>query len=232
MKKDEYQSTLYQSFCEADGNQHIASEYAIEKINGLVEKFRVKKILEVGLGIGSISGIVLAMNRKKPDLYYAGTEANNFCLLNLPENLKEDYSRLKIYSDLTEIPSNKKFDLIIIDGKDENLQAIKGLISENGIIVIEGDRVPQQGSLQEFFPEHKYVHCISLKKNKDYSPFPADEWQGGLKVIFVNPTIKQALWWFTEKYFTKIKYQYPGRYLGGEKRASDDRDRDGRLISK
>ena len=77
--------------------------------------------------------------------------------------------------------------------------------------------MPQQDSLQELFPQHKYVHCISLKKNKEYSPFPAENWQGGIKVIFVYPTLKQKIWWLKEKYFTKIKYQYPGRYLGGEK---------------
>jgi hypothetical protein len=54
MRRIEQRSNLYLSFCDADGNRHIASEYAIEKINGLVEEFRVKRILEVGLGIGSI----------------------------------------------------------------------------------------------------------------------------------------------------------------------------------
>lgn len=217
MSRNEQQSKLYQSFCEAEGNQHIASEYAIGKINGLVEKFRVKRILEVGLGIGSISGILLSVNRNKLDLDYTGTEANNFCLNALPENLKEDYNRLKIYPNLSEIASDKKFDLIIIDGKDQNLQSIKKMISKNGILAIEGDRMPQQEVLRGIFPKHKYVHSISLSRNKSYSPFPADEWQGGLKIIFVNPTIKQRLWWFRETYFTKIKYQYPGRYLGGEK---------------
>lgn len=216
MRKDKQQSTLYQFFCEAEGNQNIASEFAIVKLQELIRKFKVTKVLEVGLGIGSISGNILAMNRNKTSLYYIGTEANNFCLNALPENLKEDYNRLQIYSDLCKIPSDTKFDLIIIDGKDQKLQSIKDLISENGIIAIEGDRMPQQDALQELFPDHKYVHCISLKKNKGYSPFPAENWQGGLKVIFVNPAIKQSLWWFTEKHLTKIKYQYPGRYLGSK----------------
>ncbi len=208
MKKNEQQSGLYQSFCEAEGNQHIASEYAIGKINGLIEKFPVKTILEVGLGIGSISGIILAVNRDKPELDYTGTEANEFCLGALQKNLKEDYIRLKIYSDLSEIPSNKKFDLIIIDGKDQNVQVIKGLISVNGILVIEGDRMTQQDSLQELFYGHKYVHCISRDKNESYSPFPATHWQGGLKIIFSNPTGSQKLWWMREKISTKLKYWF------------------------
>ncbi|WP_026839457.1 hypothetical protein [Gillisia sp. JM1] len=216
MNRNEQLSNLYQSFCEAEGSQHIASEYAIEKINGLLDKFRTKKILEVGLGIGSISGTLLAVNRNKPDLNYAGTEANDFCLKALAENLKEDYRQLKIYSDLSDIPVNKEYDLIIIDGKDQNLQAIKGLISKNGILVIEGDRMLQLDLLQELFPDNRYVHCISLKRNREYSPFSAENWQGGVKIIFINSTMKQSLWWFKEKLFTKIKYQYPGRYLGGD----------------
>lgn len=215
MRRNEKLSNLYQSFCEAEGSQHIASEYAIEKINGLVEKFQLKRIIEVGLGIGSISGIVLALNRNTPDLKYAGTETNEFCLEVLPENLKGDFERLQIFPNLTMINTDKKFELIIIDGKDQNLHHIKKLISINGILVIEGDRIPQQISLQKIFPDHKYVHCISLKKNKEYSPFSSDNWQGGIKVIFLNPTTKQTFWWFKEKNFTKIKYQYPGRYLGG-----------------
>ena len=215
MRRNEKLYNLYQSFCEADGSQHIASEYALEKINGLVRKFQVKRILEVGLGIGSISGIVLALNRNTPDLKYAGTEANDFCLKVLPENLNRDYNRLQIFSNLSLIDSEKEFELIIIDGKDQSLHHIKKLISKNGILVIEGDRMPQQNSLQKIFPGHKYVHCISLKKNKMHSPFSSVNWQGGIKVIFVNPTIKQKLWWFKEKHFSKIKYQYPGRYLGG-----------------
>jgi len=217
MNRDQQLSNLYQFFCEADGNQHIASEYAIEKIDELVEKFRIKRILEVGLGIGSISGIVLAVNRNK-NLDYTGTEANDFCLKALPENLKEDYRRLQIYSDLTKISSDKKFDLIIIDGKDHNLQAVKDLISENGILAIEGDRMPQQDSLQELFPQHKYVHCISREKNKSFSPFPAAHWQGGLKIIFINPTIFQKLWWLRERISTKLKYWFRKRDKNQETR--------------
>lgn len=204
----------YQSFCEANGSKHIASEYSIEKINELVKTFHLKGILEIGLGIGSICGIVLSVNRNKPRFEYVGTEANDFCLKALKKNLEEDYNRLEIYSDLNNMPFFKKFDLLIIDGKDENLQAIKDLISKNGIIVIEGDRILQQDLIQKLFPNHKYVHSISLKKNNDYSPFSNENWQGGVKIIFVNSTMKQSLWWFVEKFLTKIKYQYPGRYMG------------------
>jgi len=50
------------------------------------------------LGIGSISGILLAVNRNKPDLDFTGTEGNDFCLEALPKNLV--YLR-NITSDIT-----------------------------------------------------------------------------------------------------------------------------------
>jgi hypothetical protein len=206
MGRTEHRSNLYFSFCAAGGNQYIASEYAIEKINELVEEFRLKRILEVGLGIGSISGIILATNKLKLELKYSGTEAHDFCLKALSENLKENYNRLDIYSDLTKIPIRKKFDLIVVDGKDRNLQRVSDLISKHGVIAIEGDRMQQQDSLLEIFPNHKYVHCISRKKNKSYSPFPSSHWQGGLKIIFVNPNYIQKFWWIKEKIFIKLKY--------------------------
>ena len=208
-------SLLYKTFCQAEGNQHIASEFAILKLQDLVESFKVKSILEVGLGIGAIAGSLLAMNK---NIAYSGTEHNDFCLSALKGNLKLVFPRLKIHKNLNGLSRDQKFDLIIIDGKDPDLNLIKNLLTINGLIAVEGDRMPQQEILREIFPEHKYVHSISLRKNNSYSPFPAEEWQGGLKVIFVNPTIKQSLWWFREKYFTKIKYQFPGRYLGSKRK--------------
>ncbi len=201
----------YKQFCLAEGNQHIASEFALLKLQKLVRNFQVKNVLEIGLGIGSIAGILLALNK---NLDYSGTEANEFCLKALGDNLKSANPRLKIYNSLNELSREQKFELIIIDGNDPDLNLTKGLISINGIIAVEGDRMPQQVILREIFPEHKYVHSISLSKNKNYSPFPSEEWQGGLKIIFVNPTLKQYCWWFKEKIRTKMKYKYPGRYLG------------------
>ena len=205
---------LYKKFSLAEGNQHIASEYAIRKIQGLVKVFKVKHILEIGLGIGSISGILLSINNH---LKYSGTENNQFCLKALKLNLRADFKRLTISNSLKEVETSKKFDLIIIDGSDSDLHIIKGIIEPHGIICIEGDRIPQQRLIFGLFPKHKMVHSISLRKNKRYSPFPSDEWQGGLKIIFVNPTFGQYVYWMKEKLSAKIKYQFPGRHFGNKK---------------
>lgn len=213
MKKQKLRQA-YRKFDHAEGNQHIASEFAVEKLAELIGWFKTKKILEVGLGIGSISGTLLELKKEEVQ-NYSGTEDNSFCLEALKRNLGTNFEKLDIYGGIKEIPEDANFDLIIIDGKDQNLSQIQNLLSSKGIIAIEGDRTPQQNFLEDLFPNNKMVHSISLRKNSDGGPFPKGEWQGGIKFIFVNPSLKQKIWWLKEKIFTKLKYQYPGRHFGG-----------------
>lgn len=203
----------YKEFCELEGNMHIASEFAILKIQEIIEKAETKRILEVGLGIGSIAGSLLKVN---PDLEYWGTEFNDFCLDALEKNLGSHYQRLKLFKSITDLPKEVKFDLMIIDAHDENLVHLSNKISQSGIIIIEGDREVQQNFLLSHFPRSLYVHCISLKKNRPESPFCSKSWQGGIKVIFVDPTTRDYFVWLQEKLRTKIKYQFPGRYFGNK----------------
>lgn len=194
---------IYKEFCLAEGNQHIASEFAIIKIQELVESFKVKCILEIGLGIGAIAGSLLEVNK---DLAYTGTEDNEFCLRALKENLSINYRNIKLKTGISDMDENTRFDLIIIDGKDLGLKHLNRLLSPNGIITVEGDRPKQQKELQKIFPNHLYVHCISKEKNKKYSPFLSNHWQGGIKIIFIHPTFSQKLWWLREKIKTKWRY--------------------------
>ncbi|MCM4161390.1 hypothetical protein FHG64_14910 [Antarcticibacterium flavum] len=204
---------VYERFCSAEGNQHIASEYAILKLQHVIRKFDIKNVLEVGLGIGSIAGTLIRVNE---NLNYTGTEINPFCLKSLSTNIGSNYERLRIHPDLRTVPANKNFDLAIVDGNDVNLKSLKKMLSKRGMIVLEGDRLNQQKELQDLFPRHKIVHSISLRKNKSYSPFPEEEWQGGLKIIFINPSRSQNAWWLKEKILTMLKYQFPGRHFGVE----------------
>lgn len=197
----------YRKFEHADGNQHIASEFAVLKLSELISNFDLKRVLEVGLGIGSISGTILEFHKEGIQCY-SGTEENSFCLEALVNNLGDQYAKLNIYSEIGEITGENEFDLVIIDGKDDSLKEVKKLLSENGIIAIEGDRLSQQEILKEVFPAHKYVHSISKKKNSISSPFASSHWQGGIKIIFSNPSSKQKQWWMKEKIFTKLKYFY------------------------
>ena len=120
--------------------QHIANLFAIEKVLDIIEFNKPKRILEVGLGIGSISySVIDYLSNNKADFEYFGTEANEFCLNQLPKNLKNHYSKVKLFSNIEEIYTKEKFDLIIIDGSDSSIEKICDLIKNNGTIFIEGD---------------------------------------------------------------------------------------------
>lgn len=203
-----FSTSQYKVFCQAEGSQHIVSEYALYHILKLIKQYSVKSILEVGLGIGTISGSILKYAEKsKHNLICKGTENNSFCLGQIPQNLGNNYKDLMVYSEIEKIDREAKFELIIIDGAENNLEMVKDLLKTKGIIVIEGDRSTQEKTIKNIFPNAKYVHLISLKRNGEYSVKYSKNYQGGLKVLFVNPDLKQKLHWAFLKVNSAIKVQ-------------------------
>jgi hypothetical protein len=203
-----FSSIQYKVFCKAEGSQNIVSEYALLQILRLIKLYSIKSILEVGVGIGTISGSILKYFENVPHkLYCAGTEKNEFCLNEIPKNLGHNYKDLMIYPEINKVSGHSKFDLIIIDGAEKNLGMVKNLLTTKGIIVIEGDRRIQEEMVKNIFPSAKYVHLISLKRNGEYSVKYAKNFQGGLKVWFVNPDIKQKIHWGFLKLSTAMKFQ-------------------------
>lgn len=206
MKEKEIAVQNYKRFCEIEGNESIASEFALETILKIIKIFKVHSILELGLGIGSISDTVLKYSEKEnKKISYVGTEENEFCLEALKKNVF-NYNQLELYSQLSQI-KNKKFDLIIIDGYDDSLQKIVGFCKKNGIVFIEGDRKGQTATITQMFPKNKCVDVITLNKNKLYSPGidNTNNYVGGGKLIFIDPTFKMKLFWFQQKAATFIK---------------------------
>lgn len=208
MAKNKSAFETYKYFSTLEGNQHIASEFALSVINKLIGAFQIKSVLELGLGIGSICYSVHEFYERKPiKIRYTGTESNPFCLSVLPKYLKNHYKDLEVYSNLQQIPNGKRFDLVIIDGKEENLEKISNLISHRGIVLIEGDRLPQLEIIRKVFPKAKYARFVSLYKNPDYGPFSSKDWCGGVQLVFVHPTFRQKIYYLFVKMATSIKYK-------------------------
>jgi len=198
----------YKYFSGLEGNQHIASEFALEKIIEIIINYKIKNVLELGLGIGSISYSVQEFLKKNnQNINYIGTETNAFCLGVLPKYLKEHYDKIKIFDSLNEVPLAEKFELIIVDGKDENLLKIEKIILNRGIIIIEGDRTPQLEFIRDVFPNSKYVRLISNYKSPEYGPFSSNDWCGGIQLVFVNPSIIQNLNYLYYKGITAYRYR-------------------------
>jgi SAM-dependent methyltransferase len=206
MNLKNFSTFQYKLFCKAEGSQHIVSEFALYHILKLIEKYSVKSVLEVGLGIGTISGSILKYAEKfGKNIYCVGTEKNNFCLEKIPINLGIYYNKLNIFSEVSQIDSSTKFDLIVVDGAEDNLELVKDMLTNNGIIVIEGDRSGQEKTIKNIFPRAKFVHLISLKRNGDYSVKRTKDYQGGLKVLFINPDTNQKRHWAELKLKSALK---------------------------
>lgn len=196
----------YKRFCHFEGSQHIASEFALEIIIFLIEKYNIKNILELGLGIGSICDTVLKYAKQNnKSISYVGTESNEFCLNALKSNV-DDYDKIELYPELKNI-SFMKFDLVIIDGQDSTFGKIKEYCKENAIIFIEGDRKEQTNDIKRIFPNNKHVNIITLAKSKPYAhgDCKTDAYIGGGQLIFINPTINQKRYWLEQKIKTYFK---------------------------
>jgi hypothetical protein len=206
MEQDDIALKNYKRFCSLEGSDYIASEFALATILRLIKEFNVSNILELGLGIGSVSDTILKFSKiSNQPVKYVGTEKNEFCLKVLPQNV-EDYNKIQICSDLNQI-NKKDFDFIIIDGSDDSLKEIKRYCSTNAILFIEGGRESQTKTILDVFPKCLYVNVITLKKN----PFYAHEnrsinsYIGGGQLIFANPTFNMKLFWAKEKVLTFVK---------------------------
>jgi len=195
----------YERFCKLEGSEYIASGFALLQILKIIKIFEVKLVLEIGLGIGSISDTVLKMAKNSNrEIRYVGTEANEFCNNALKNNV-EDYAKLEQAEDLAEISPESKFDLVIIDGQDNSLQEIASKCKLRAIIFIEGDRKPQTKLIMSVFPKARHVQVISLKRNEIYSHGDPTYFVGGGQLIFTNPNFRMRIYWFKEKTATYIK---------------------------
>ncbi|QED37752.1 hypothetical protein FK178_08460 [Antarcticibacterium arcticum] len=202
-----YTHQEYKRYCLAEGSQHIVSEFALFQILKLIQKYNIKKILEVGVGIGTISGSILMYSRLEDlSLKVSGTEANSFCLNQIPQNLNGDYNQMNLYRDVRDLPNEEEYELVIIDGGENNLLEIKRKLVRCGIVVIEGDRADQVELVRKIFPRSRYVQLISLERNGEYSVKNTDDYQGGLKVIFTDPTIRHHFHWLKLKIITKLDF--------------------------
>jgi len=214
MTNQQYAEKYYKVFSKAEGNQHIASLFAIKKVLDIIELNQPKNILEIGLGIGGFCySIVEYLDKDKKAYNYYGTEKNEFCLSQLPINMGVKYKKLHILKDISEVDKNKKYDLVIIDGSDDSLDDIKHVIAEHGVIFIEGDRSIQVETIRRLFPNHVFTQTVSNYKDPEYGPFDSSAWSGGGKLIYVNPTSKQKNNYYFEKLKTSFRQRIVRRFI-------------------
>jgi hypothetical protein len=201
----------YKHFADCEGNQHIASEFALEHLLDVIKRSNARSILEIGLGIGSISYTVLSANQqraRRQPIAYCGTEANAFCLHQLRRNLGPVlFSEIEIFASLDAVPAERRFDVIVIDGSDPGLARVARLTTARGVLLVEGDRADQLAILRGSFGGSLVYRAISSRRNPAYGPHPRERWAGGCHVIFARPSLRQRIDWMRNGVVTSIRYR-------------------------
>lgn len=203
--------SVYRNFSDKEGNQHIAGQYGLKIILNLIHSYKVKNVLEVGVGIGTIPYLIFQAIDENiiNEVSYYGTESNEFCLNALKINLESTYQKVNLFHDLDEIPEELTFDFIIIDGGDKSLEKIKKIVHKNSIILIEGYRQEQVDIIRSLFDgQFVFYDDISLEKNPMYGPFSSNQWQGGVRVFYLFPSTKQKIYCFLKRVSTSFKYKF------------------------
>jgi len=203
---------VFDHFCMKEGNQHIASQNALKGIRKIICRYHVTKVLELGIGIGTIPYFLhqLALG-KKLKIQYTGTEGNDYCIQQFTANLPpaHDHFSFRHYSDLSAVPK-EKYDLIIIDGSDNHISQLYEYCNSKTILFVEGDRKKQRELIMEIFNKNGVINCyhaISNQKNKPNSPFAANKHVGGYTVFFFNPSFEKKLFRLYNKVLTALKYR-------------------------
>jgi spore coat polysaccharide biosynthesis predicted glycosyltransferase SpsG len=199
----------FQVFSQKEGSQHIAQEFALQKIEKLGKKKNVKAVFEFGIGIGTVPFLLSHLDK---EIIYYGTEDNDFCIKAFRENLQSmgkdfKFNHINNFEDYSGII---KFDFIIIDGSFNNVDFLKKIIKSDTIILVEGDRKKQREFLNNLFPKALVSQSISLKKNSKFSPFYSEinnTYVGGYTVYRLNPTFANKIVWFIEKVITFLKFR-------------------------
>lgn len=201
---------VFKKFGQKEGCQHIATRFALKGIEEIIKKQNINTVFEFGIGIGTIPYLLGSLRKK---ILYYGTEDNEFCLNAIKENLpfNELNIEFNLLNNYYEFKENFKFDLIIIDGKFEDIEFLKRIAHNKTIIFIEGDRASQQEIIQAAFPFALKNRIVCIRKHQKDSPFYKEEnnnFEGGYTIFQLNTNFISKINWFKTKLETSIKYRF------------------------
>lgn len=146
----------------------IASQQAIGGLISAIRRYRPRKILELGAGIGTLTYTVLE-TLSSPGYFQEGDSAfftvenNEFCLNQLSTNLARFEKRYTIIPSTSAVPPGIQFDLVIVDGGgdlrgDMGVMDFGDMLAEKGVILIEGNRLFQRNCIQDWYGHRDYLY--------------------------------------------------------------------------
>jgi hypothetical protein len=130
----------------AGGEKHIATRRALICLATVVRKHQPKEVLEFGTGIGTITYLLLSAGT---ELNVVGVEDSPFCIEQLQRNIPEEFKpRLTVVSK-NEVPVDRRFDLIVVDGRLPPRTDKHAFLRNGTICFIEGNRWKQGAKLMQ-----------------------------------------------------------------------------------
>ncbi len=160
-----------------DGVVGIASEHAIAGLIEVLGRYRPRRILELGGGIGTLTYTILCTARRNgltavPGFSLVTVESHPFCLEQLSKNLADFDGAYRVVPNTEELRARgETFDLLVVDGggdlgNDLGIQDVSGSLETGAVVLVEGGRIFQRRLLEEWYGHrpHLTFKSQSLKK--------------------------------------------------------------------
>jgi protein-L-isoaspartate O-methyltransferase len=186
---------IHDRFKDLSGSEYIASEDAVAGLIRILRRYKPRRILELGSGIGTLTFAITAVmdEARGRDYRLVMIENNDFCRSQLVVNLAGKIARGTLIRDVDEI-SGGEFDLIVVDGGSDTDVGYMTFLSSRGMIFVEGDREPQRTLIEASRPS--YVRSLYRSMQMDRSAAHharstgdgASRWGGGYWVYQFQPT--------------------------------------------
>ena len=190
MRVSQEADDIYADFATRPGAQHIASANAINALMWILDRWHPRAVLEVGTGIGTLTHTLLRGSSQ--DVRVTCTEDHPFCVEQLALNLGPLMAQIDLYESYDEVPADRWFDLIIVDGG--SAQRYVDRLVEVGVIWVEGDRAPQRSVIESSGREVARAQIRSVRRAQPGGPtVDGQVWEGGSTIYRFEPSMADRL---------------------------------------
>lgn len=173
------------------GSEFIASADAIAGLQRLICTRRPRSVLEIGSGIGTLTFTILDAYRALgvKDYRMVTVEGNAFCVSQLRMNLANEPRPPHVVDDVGAI-AGEQFDLVIVDGGNEDDTRFLDFVAPRGMVFVEGYRAPQRSHIARSGRRYASANIRSLQQNHHR---PSSVWGGAYWLYKFEPTLVERL---------------------------------------
>jgi hypothetical protein len=193
-------------FSAKEGSEHIASFNALRGVIHHVRRRKLKKILELGIGIGTIP-YALREARLRHEIThnfdYYGTEADLFCIQAFKDNVPDYTDFVNHIQTLEDVSASgqEPFDFVIVDGRESGLEKLLDMLAKRGVIFVEGGRSTQIGIIES-------VAASAHRQFVKYSSVALSRrGVGGYSVLLFEPSVIDRAMASLYRIATPVKYR-------------------------